>query len=128
MADTSIDLEALIPQYLAGFGDGFKLYGGELPPSFETAGLPAVRVIELPGEELSRAWNGPGLLHRVEADVDVFAADSESVADAAALVRRRLEALRIPGASVDRAPAFTRRPDWNDKVRRRGAVLSLVTR
>ncbi|MFI2216527.1 hypothetical protein ACH47B_06545 [Rhodococcus sp. NPDC019627] len=128
MSDTSLDVEVVLVQYAAGVLPGFKVYGGELPPGFEGKGLPAVRFIALPARETARAWNGPGLLNRADVDVDVYDTDPESVADSAALVRSRLDTFSHPSVGVLGAPAFSRRPDWNDNVRRRGAVLSLVTR
>lgn len=123
----SLDAEALLVQYLGGFG--LRTFGGELPARFEESGpLPVVRVIALPSAELARAWNGPRLADRAEVDVDVFGADDEQTADAAARVQNLIEQLALDGISVLRAPAFTRRPDWNDKIRRRGAVLTLATR
>ncbi|QOV99510.1 hypothetical protein [Rhodococcus pyridinivorans] len=126
MANTSIDLEATLAQALHGLG--WVAYGGELPAKFEQRGLPAVRVIELPGRETARAWNGPGLLHERDVDIDVFDTDADKLADATARLRADLETFRTEQVAVTSVPAFTRRPDWNDKVRRRGAVLSLVTR
>lgn len=128
MSDASIDVEAALVQYAAAALPGFKVYGGELPPAFESKGLPAVRFIALPGQELARSWNGPGLLNQADVDVDVFDTNPERVADSAATVRARLDMPTIAGMGVLKAPAFSRRPDWNDNVRRRGAVLSLVTR
>ena len=130
MTGTSIDLEAQLAGYLyeRGRPHQWRVYGGELEPAFEQAGLPAVRVIELPGREASRAWNGPGLLYEVDVDVDVFDTDEDRLADTAAQVRDYLHQYRSTAVQVTAAPAFTRRPEWNDKVRRRGAVLSLVTR
>ncbi|EGD24654.1 hypothetical protein [Prescottella equi] len=123
----SLDVEELLVQFFGGFG--LRTIGGELPPRFEETGpLPVVRVIALPGGELARAWNGPRLADRAEVDVDVFGADDEQVADTAARVQNLTERLAVDGISVLRAPAFTRRPDWNDKIRRRGAVLTLATR
>lgn len=123
----SVDAEALLVQHFGGFG--LRTFGGELPARFEETGpLPVVRVISLPATELARAWNGPRLADLAEVDVDVFAADDEGVADAAALVQDYVEQLAVDGVSVLRAPVFTRRPDWNNKVRRRGAVLTLATR
>lgn len=126
MADTSIDAEVILARYL--HEQGWRVYGGELPARFEERGLPAVRVIELPGRETARAWNGPGLLSELDVDVDVFHSDSDKLADAVARLRGQLQTFRTNQVAVTSAPAFTRRPDWNDKVRRRGAVLSLVTR
>ncbi|WP_064076700.1 hypothetical protein [Prescottella equi] len=123
----SLDVEALLVQFLGGFG--LRVFGGDLPPRFEESGpLPVVRVIALPGDELARAWNGPRLADRAEIDVDIFGADDDQAADTAARVQSLVEQLALDGIAVLRAPAFTRRPDWNDKVRRRGAVLTLATR
>lgn len=123
----SLDVEALLVQFFGGLG--LRTFGGELPPRFEETGpLPVVRVIALPGAELSRAWNGPRLADRADVDVDVFGADDEQTADTAARVQNLVEELAVDGIAVLSAPAFTRRPDWNDKIRRRGAVLTLVTR
>lgn len=128
MSDTSLDVEAVLAQWCAGILPAFRVYGGETPPDFEAAGLPAVRFLALPAQETARAWNGPGLLSRQDVDVDVFGADPDSLADAAAELRGKLDHFSYAGLAVLGAPAFTRRPDWNDNVRRRGAVLSLVTR
>lgn len=125
MADTTLDVEAALVQYLAGFG--FTVYAGELPAGFDSS-LPAVRVVQLPARELRRAWNGPGLLQSVDVDVDVFASNPEAVADVAMDVRRRLDVPTIGELVVTGIPAFHRKPDWNENIRRRGAVLSLVTR
>lgn len=128
MSDATLDVEAVLAQRAAGDLPAFRVYGGELPAGFESAGLPAVRFVALPAQELARAWNGPGLMNQADVDVDVFDTDPDSTADSAAAVRSWLDTFSHPGLWVRRAPALTRRPDWNDNVRRRGAVLSLGTR
>ncbi|NKS94618.1 hypothetical protein GS876_10335 [Rhodococcus hoagii] len=123
----SLDVEALLVQHFGGYG--LRTFGGDLPPRFEESGpLPVVRVIALPATELARPWNGPRLADSAEVDVDVFAANDEETADAAARVQDLTEELAHQGIAVLRAPAFTRRPDWNENVRRRGAVLTIATR
>ena len=122
----SVDVEAELVQHLRGFG--FRVYAGELPPGFDSRGLPAVHVVQLPARPAGVAWNGPTLLQTVDVDVDVFARDAEAVADAAVDVRRRLNVPAIGALGVTGIGAFYRKPDWNENIRRRGAVLSLVTK
>jgi hypothetical protein len=120
-----VDVEAALVAALGAAG--FRVYAGDLPPHFEQS-LPVVRVTALPAKESARAWNGPALLDQADVDVDVFAGDVESTADVSRAVRAALQDMTIPRAALLAAPVFTRRPAWNERTHRRGAVLSLATR
>ncbi|WP_037184850.1 hypothetical protein [Rhodococcoides fascians] len=119
-----VDVEAELVAYLGAAG--LRTFA-TLPPGFDED-LPAVRVVELPARERARAWNGPALVDDRDVDVDVFAGTDEAVADTAARVRSLVESLSVARMTVARVPFFTRRPDWNNNTRRRGAVLSFITR
>lgn len=109
-------------------------------PAIEAAGvdivevdkhLPYAAVSTLPSQEAERTWGGPvgSVSDVVEVDIDVFAAGLEQVYDASAAVRRWLLA-DAPGLGFQptSVPVFTSRPDFNDRVRRRGAVVSFRAR
>lgn len=93
--------------------------------------MPFVQVSTLPSQELERFANGPraSVDDLVDVDFDVFAPDLGSVFDAASVVRDWLlsDAHLLPIDPV-RVPYFARRPDFNERVRRRGAVVTFRAR
>ncbi|OZF41915.1 hypothetical protein [Rhodococcus sp. 14-2470-1a] len=119
-----VDVEAELVAHLGAAG--LNAYA-TLPPAFDEK-LPAVAVRELPATERARPWNGPALSHDRDVDVDVFAGDAGQAADLAERVRSLIEGIDVAGLTVARVPYFVRRPDWNKNTRRRGAVLSFITR
>ena len=93
--------------------------------------LPFVSAVTLPSQEAEQTWGGPlrSVSDVVEVDIDVFASGLEQVFDAAAAVRRWLLA-DAPGLPFQptSVPVFTARPDFNERVRRRGAVVRFRAR
>lgn len=93
--------------------------------------LPYAAVSTLPSQEAERTWGGPvgSVSDVIEVDIDVFAAGLEQVFDAAQAVRRWLLA-DAPGLGFQptSVPVFTARPDFNERVRRRGAVVRFRAR
>lgn len=93
--------------------------------------LPYVAVATLPSQEAERTWGPPtgSVSDVIEVDVDVFATNLEAVFDVSAEVRRWLLA-DAPGLPFQptSVPVFTRRPDFNERVRRRGAVVRFRAR
>lgn len=93
--------------------------------------LPYAAVSTLPSQEAERTWGGPvgSVSDVIEVDVDVFAPSLEAVFDVSAEVRRWLLA-DAPGLPFQptSVPVFTRRPDFNERVRRRGAVVRFRAR
>lgn len=93
--------------------------------------LPYVAVSTLPSQEAEQTWGGPlrSVSDLVEVDIDVFAPGLESVFDTAAAVRLWLltDAPGLPFQPTS-VPVFTARPDFNEHVRRRGAVVSFRAR
>lgn len=93
--------------------------------------LPYVAVSTLPSQEAEQTWGGP--LHSVsdvvDVDFDVFAAGLGAVFDASLAVRRWL-LTDAPGLGFQptSVPVFTARPDFNERVRRRGAVVRFRAR
>lgn len=120
----ALDVEAELVAYFGAAG--IRTFA-TLPPAFDTE-LPVVRVVELPARERARAWNGPALIDERSIDVDVFDVDDGATADTATAVRALVESIDVAGLVLTSAPVFTRRPDWNHNTRRRGAVLSFVTK
>lgn len=91
--------------------------------------LPYAAVATLPSQEAERTWGGPSVSDVIEVDIDVFAAGLAQVFDASAAVRRWLLA-DAPGLGFQptSVPVFTARPDFNERVRRRGAVVRFRAR
>ena len=93
--------------------------------------LPYVAVATLPSQEAERTWGSPlgSVSDVIDVDMDVFAPDLGSVFNTAAAVRRWLLA-DAPGLGFQptSVPVFARRPDFNERVRRRGAVVRFRAR
>lgn len=93
--------------------------------------LPYVAVATLPSQEAERTWGAPlgSVSDVIDVDMDVFAPDLGSVFDTAVAVRRWLLA-DAPGLGFQptSVPVFARRPDFNERVRRRGAVVRFRAR
>ncbi|KAA0916462.1 hypothetical protein [Dietzia sp. ANT_WB102] len=93
--------------------------------------LPYVSVSTLPSQEAESTWGGPmrSVSDVVDVDIDVYATDLGAVFDTAAEVRHWLltDAPGLPFQPVN-VPVFARRPDFNERVRRRGAVVRFRAR
>lgn len=93
--------------------------------------LPYVAVSTLPSQEAEETWGGPlrSVSDVVDVDIDVFATNLGTVFDTAAAVRHWLltDAPGLPFQPVS-VPVFARRPDFNERVRRRGAVVRFRAR
>lgn len=93
--------------------------------------MPFVAVATLPSQEAEQTWGAPvrSVSDRIDVDMDVFAPDLEAVFDVSAAVRRWL-LTDAPGLDFQptNVPVFTSRPDFNENVRRRGAVVSFRAR
>lgn len=93
--------------------------------------VPFVQVAELPSQEAERFSNGPrrSLYDLVAVDIDVYAPTLDAVFDTAQAIREWLldGASGLPFAPVD-VPVFTRRPDRNERIRRRGAAVTFRVR
>ncbi|GLB62664.1 hypothetical protein NCCP2495_05420 [Dietzia sp. NCCP-2495] len=95
------------------------------------AGSPFVQVTELPSQEAERFSNGPrrSLYDLVDVDLDVYASTLDAAFDTAQAVREWLlsGAPGLPFTPVQ-VPVFARRPDYNERIRRRGAAVTFRVR
>jgi len=98
----------------------------ELPPKMESV-LPIIQISALPSRVRDDSWNGGPLRDDDAVDIDVFAADLAQCAAVGEQIRESLRSWRHPQVTVIDCPRLTRRPDRNDRIRRRGAVFGFVT-
>lgn len=121
----SVDLEAALVAHLTTV-DGVAASGVDVPHALEQ-NLPFVAVRLLPGQEWSRTWQGATghLLQSV--DVDLFTRDLSGIVLGRA-IRSSLSALTVRGVTPHRCPPLSRRPEWNERVRRVGAVFDFIVR
>ncbi len=127
------DIESLLVQWLSGRFPAVEVVT-DLDTLFESDTAPAVvQVNSLPARADLPAWGGPSLVYRMDVDVDFYGPDRVSVLDLALQVTEVAPELQGVTGAYGRvaqvlAPAATRRPDFNHRVRRYGAVWTLVTR
>lgn len=130
---TPPDVESLLVKWLADRHTGIVVVT-DLDGLFtEPANTRVVQINALPGRADPPAWNGPSLRYEQDIDVDFYAATRVDALDLALLVTGSAAALRGETGQFGQvtqvvAPAATRRPDFNQFVRRYGAVWSLTTR
>lgn len=128
------DIEAAVIGWLAGQLGAPVTVLADLPANLEDI-LPVVQITGLPGAVTSRGWNGDRwLTGQSRLDIDCFAADRAAASD----LCRDVQALfaRLPGtqtggaviAQVAEELGPDRRPDYNTRVVRYGATVSLVIR
>ncbi|MDX3661326.1 hypothetical protein PV646_28810 [Streptomyces sp. ID05-26A] len=127
------DVESLLVQWLAERHPNLTVVT-DLDGLFTDATVPkVVQVNALPAQAAPPAWNGPTLRYEQDLDVDFYAASRVDALDLAVLVTSTAIELRnqlgqFGHVSQVIAPPATRRPDFNQYVRRYGAVWSLTTR
>lgn len=97
----------------------------DLPPKFETAPLPVVQVIGLPGALESRAWGGKALRWAMPCDVDVYAASREQASDVARELAGELDGHTADGIRAEVTSTPHERPDFNNNIRRFGMIVTL---
>lgn len=130
---TPPDVESLLVKWLADRHTGIVVVT-DLDGLFtDTTSQRVVQVNALPGRAARPAWNGPSLLYEQDVDVDFYAATRVAALDLAVLVTGSAAELRgetgeFGQVSQVLAPPATRRPDFNQFVRRYGAVWKLTTR
>lgn len=130
---TPPDIESLLVQWLTDRHPDLTVVT-DLDGLFTDAATPlVVQVNALPGRAAPPAWNGPTLRYEQDLDVDFYAASRVHALDLAIEVTGTAAELRGETGQFGQvtqviAPAATRRPDFNQYIRRYGAVWSLTTR
>lgn len=121
----SVDVEAELVAHLAAI-QGVAVAGVDVPHDLEPR-LPFVAVRLLPGQEWSRTWQGPSghLLQSV--DIDLFTRGLDGVV-LGREIRSSISGMKVRGLTPHRCPPMGRRPEWNERVRRIGAVFDFIVR
>lgn len=117
------DIEALLCQHLetvTGHRTVTELFTG-----FEQV-LPVVLVQTLPSAAKHHPFNGIPLTDSVDLDIDVFASSPEAVFDVCNQLRDELLSWLPGGVTVTERSRFSKRPDHNPNIRKRGGVYTVT--
>ena len=127
------DIESLLVAWLADQRPEVEVVT-DLTGLFDASTPLVTQVNALPGRADRPAWNGPTLLYRMDVDLDFYGPSRVAALDLALDVTGLAAQLRgTIHAQFGRitevvAPAASLRPDFNQRVRRYGAVWSLTAR
>ncbi|MBB3040147.1 hypothetical protein [Hoyosella altamirensis] len=101
----------------------------ELEMSYPTeANVPVVGVTPLPAQILAQPYGAPFSIDQLDFDIDVYHADLGQVHALGQTLRDHLRTwIPGPGLTVDAVPDFTKRPYPNEKLRRVGAIMSIIS-
>lgn len=127
------DIESLLVQWLTPRRPDIEVVT-DLTDLFDTDSPLVVQVNALPSRSDRPAWNGPTLIYRLDVDVDFYAADRVAALDLAVQITGLAAELRgtsdplFGHVTEVIAPPASRRPDFNQRIRRYGAVWSLTAR
>lgn len=126
------DIESLLVEWLTARLPNIEVVT-DLTGLFDISTPLVVQVNALDTPADRPAWNGPTLVYRPDVDVDFYAASRVTALDLALQVTTLVHDIRGTTSTygrvtdvIVRTPA--RRPDYNQRVRRYGAVWSFTAR
>jgi len=127
------DIESLLVWWLEARQPDLTV-ATDLDGLFDDSTPLVVQVNSLPGRADAPGWNGPSQVYRMDLDVDFYGPSRIAALDLALLVTGTAAELRgavhptYGRVTQVVAPAATRRPDFNQRIRRYGAVWSITAR